>query len=930
MTLLAKLRLRHKMSLLLSAAALFPIVLAAIVAGRVVLRGLEEGLRDQTARQLRIAMNLVLRNVEHLGSEAVQLASAPALPDAISRGETSVTELLSRADPHLPSALVQVADAEGRILCTHAVGANPNRYEGLALMEKAPIVQRGLAYERRVTIATFSDQLVVRAVAPVVDASFLLRGVVIISLPLDGDFADGIKGALGTDILIHAGSKPANSSFLDEKGGRPTRIEAPPGVTADVLAGATRISRLSIGESDFQVGYSPLKNLDGEHVGMLGVAVDRDALRQAKRTAAQSLVLGAFGAFLFALALASWLARRLTEPIARLHEGALAVARGDLSCALLPSESSSEEGDEIADLAQAFSTMTWSLRENQDRLAARMREIMALHEAGRAVTSVLGLEDVLRTIVGSVARVLDTRLAAIWLVSRHVAGRPELRIGAARARHLMGANIDARHDVSQSYAGTDAAELAEPFSMIAEEVARARTVLRIPFVEDHPALHGAGQVAGSLLAVPLERQRGVVGVLVVGRAAGSPPFGEADERLLLTFADQAAAAVENARLYEEVRAFNEALEEKVDQRTGELTAANAELGRTLNELRETQAQLVLSEHMAGLGTVVAGVAHEINSPAGAIRGTSDVLWENVQRLAARTRALAEMHATTPSRVEDRRRFLALVEEMAPRLAWQRISSPADVRHRARVLARRLAEAGHSDPETESLARVLVEIGADAAVGPLLAITDSIPLSVSVGYLEEYAYVHRNTVAIQTAIKQIQRIVGALKSYSHLDQAKIEPADLHEGLENTLVLLHHELKYGISVTRRYGRLPVIPLYVDEINQVWTNLIHNAVQAMGGKGEIMLETSPPRAGESMVAVRVIDSGPGIAPEVIERVFEPFFTTKAKGEGTGIGLGVVRKIVEKHEGRVEVESKPGRTCFTVRLPVSGPLSYPATESA
>src|SRR4029079_8376119 len=133
----------------------------------------------------------------------------------------------------------------------------------------------------------------------------------------------------------------------------------------------------------------------------------------------------------------------------------------------------------------------------------------------------------------------------------------------------------------------------------------------------------------------------------------------------------------------------------------------------------------------------------------------------------------------------------------------------------------------------------------------------------VGYLEQYAYLFRNTHAIRTAIRRITRIVGALKGYSHLDQAKVTPADIHEGIENTLVILHSELKYGINVTRKFAQLPAVPVYVDELNQVWTNLIHNAVQALSGQGDIVIET---RVDGDEVAVSIEDNGPGIAEEVM----------------------------------------------------------------
>jgi signal transduction histidine kinase len=236
--------------------------------------------------------------------------------------------------------------------------------------------------------------------------------------------------------------------------------------------------------------------------------------------------------------------------------------------------------------------------------------------------------------------------------------------------------------------------------------------------------------------------------------------------------------------------------------------------------------------------------------------------------------------------------------------------------------------------------VLVEIGAAEAAYQLAQLAQRADenaraagreggagsLDALVGYLEQYAYLFRNTYAIRTAIRRITRIVGALKGYSHLDQAKVAPADLHEGIENTLVILHSELKYGITVTRKYAELPAVPVYVDELNQVWTNLIHNAVQALGGQGEIVIETG---VEDGCVAVAVEDNGPGIPPELKERIFEPFFTTKAKGEGTGLGLGIVRQIVDKHGGQIDVESRPGRTRFTVKIPIEGPVRLSAPEA-
>jgi signal transduction histidine kinase len=711
----------------------------------------------------------------------------------------------------------------------------------------------------------------------------------------------------------------------------PGGVAPPPGMAKETLRSGARQVRGAIDGREYSLGYAPLKNMDGDEVGMFAVAVGRGALARAKSAAARSLALGAAGAVAFALALAGLLSRRLTRPIARLHAGALSIARGQLDVGLAHIEAPMK-GDEIGDLAAAFSAMTRSLRDNQDRLAARMREIVALHEAGRAVSSVLGLDEVLRKIVDSIARVLDTRLAALWLVDPIDPASPEylsveieprhpiLRIGAARTKPRPDASDTGPPRADATLHGNPAWEVAASLSDFAAEVAKTRFAIRIDAVAEGQRWAEAARAAGldgSLLAVPLERGNLVVGVLVVGRNAQAPAFTAADEALLATFADQAATAVENARLYEEIRAFSEELEEKVKLRTRELTSINAELGRALTELRDTQSQLILSERMAGLGTLVAGVAHEINSPSAAIRGSVDALAENVRRLAGAARALGELEIDD----ELRKRILAISDELAPRLAETKVGSPADVRRRGRALAARLSETGLAEPD--GIARALVEIGAEDAdltiVLPLLA---QLPARAEtlVTYVREYTYLYRNAASIQGAIKQIQRIVGALKSYSHLDQAKIEPSDLHEGIESTLTLLHHELKYGIQIVRRFGQLPKIPVYVDELNQVWTNLIHNAVQALGGKGEVVLETAV-NEGEGTATVRVIDNGPGIPSDIKARIFEPFFTTKSKGEGTGLGLGIVTQILAKHGGRVEVESAPGRTCFSVTLPVSGP---------
>jgi signal transduction histidine kinase len=167
-------------------------------------------------------------------------------------------------------------------------------------------------------------------------------------------------------------------------------------------------------------------------------------------------------------------------------------------------------------------------------------------------------------------------------------------------------------------------------------------------------------------------------------------------------------------------------------------------------------------------------------------------------------------------------------------------------------------------------------------------------------------------------ERITEIVKALKTYTYMDQAPVQAVDVHEGLNNTLVMLRSRLKAGINVRREYADdLPRIEAYGSELNQVWTNIIDNAITAMEGQGEIILRT---RRDGQWVVVEIEDNGPGIPEAIQSKIFDPFFTTKPPGEGTGLGLNISHNIVvQKHQGKITVHSQPGQTCFQVRLPIN-----------
>jgi signal transduction histidine kinase len=171
--------------------------------------------------------------------------------------------------------------------------------------------------------------------------------------------------------------------------------------------------------------------------------------------------------------------------------------------------------------------------------------------------------------------------------------------------------------------------------------------------------------------------------------------------------------------------------------------------------------------------------------------------------------------------------------------------------------------------------------------------------------------------IESSTSRISDLVKAIKEYTFMDQSPVQNVDIVKTLENTLTILNHKLKKGVSVQRDYQKVPLlVNSFGSELSQVWTNIIDNAIDAMGGKGELRVRTYRQ---DECVVVEIGDNGPGIPPEVEPRIFEPFFTTKGVGEGTGLGLDTVQRIVKKHRGSIQIHSKPGDTRFQVWLPLA-----------
>jgi len=345
------------------------------------------------------------------------------------------------------------------------------------------------------------------------------------------------------------------------------------------------------------------------------------------------------------------------------------------------------------------------------------------------------------------------------------------------------------------------------------------------------------------------------------------------------------------------------LKVEVENLNLKLRSERDQLADTLDKLKQAQTRLVETEKMATLGQLTAGVAHELNNPTAAMRRAVDFIAEDMVALVAQ---LADGELIT-SMIES-------AMTAAP-------ISTRELRKRGTELA--------SVVDDDALTRRLVKVGittAEAYRGRFgrLSGAKREKLLVAVERYHELGTALRN---LSTCSDRISGIVRSMKSYARSDQELVGDVDVHEGLDDTLRMLDHALR-GIDVKRSYGELPRIECHVGEINQVWTNLISNARQALGNTGTLRLATDQPD-GEH-VRVRIIDSGKGIAPDAIEKVFDLHFTTKGGRVefGLGMGLPICRQIVARHGGEITAESKPGRTCFTVILPLHYP-SGPENEA-
>jgi signal transduction histidine kinase len=338
------------------------------------------------------------------------------------------------------------------------------------------------------------------------------------------------------------------------------------------------------------------------------------------------------------------------------------------------------------------------------------------------------------------------------------------------------------------------------------------------------------------------------------------------------------------------------------------------VGLMSDRIREVTRMEQQRDRLASLGKLSAGLAHELNNPASAAKRAASQLRDILKRIRDASHELGRRNLTPAQKAEILAMEDSFVQQDAPppdALTISDLEEQIDSllrSHGQNDLWQMAADLARKNVRPEVLESLFESLGADTARAALVRIAASVEIATLLNEIE-------------SSTSRISDLVRAIKEYTYMDQSPLQNVDIVKSLETTLTILNHKLKRGVVVQRDYQKIPLlVNSFGSELNQVWTNLIDNAIDAMGGSGELRVRTYRE---DVCVVVEIGDNGPGISPEVQPHIFEPFFTTKGVGEGTGLGLDTVQRIVKKHRGSIQVNSKPGDTRFQVRLPLAEALA-------
>src|SRR3984885_12071418 len=329
-----------------------------------------------------------------------------------------------------------------------------------------------------------------------------------------------------------------------------------------------------------------------------------------------------------------------------------------------------------------------------------------------------------------------------------------------------------------------------------------------------------------------------------------------------------------------------------------------------DRIRETTRREQQRDRLASLGKLSAGLAHELNNPASAAKRATSQLREVLTKIRDASHELGSRDLTAAQRAEIEKLETAFVQMNEPPpepLALSDLEEQIDSllrSHGQSDLWQLAADLARKNVKPEALESLFATLDAETARAALVRIAASVEVATLLNEIE-------------SGTSRISDLVRAIKEYTYMDQTPIQNVDIVKSLETTLTIMNHKLKHGVVVLREYEKIPLlVNSFGSELNQIWTNLIDNAIDAMGGSGELRLRTYRE---DDCVVVEIGDNGRGIPPDVQPHIFEPFFTTKGVGEGTGLGLDTVQRIVKKRRGNIQLTSKPGDTRFQVWLPMA-----------